>query len=287
MRWSVNVIADRSRNKITEYDRPCHTDDFGWRCAGETLGMMYGQKFLTSADELFGATARSRASEFQVNDDGILVWVGPNNTYRDGVSKNLWGTTTTIDGVSYTWGFPILLRDSLGAVTRVKIGDSNPNFNWGIANNLQWKGFNFYALVGGQVGGNIYNDTKQRMYQHQRHRDEDQDGKPEELKKPITYYTPGLYNAATNVSWFVEDARFTKLRELSVRYGLTASRLPALGRLGIDRAILSLIGRNLFIWTDYSGYDVEVQGADNAHTRVDSFNFPSYRTFTTSVEIIF
>jgi TonB-linked SusC/RagA family outer membrane protein len=287
LRWSVNVIADRSRNRITEYDRPCHTDDFGWRCAGETLGMLYGQKFITSADELYGTTARSRSNEFQVNDDGLLVWVGPNATYRDGLVNNLWNTTTTMDGVTYTWGFPILLRDTAGAVARVKIGDSNSDMNWGIGNNVQWKGFNFYALVGGQLGGSIYNNTKQRMYQHQRHRDEDQDGKPEDLKKPITYYTPTLYNAATPVSWFVEEATFTKLRELSVRYALTSSQLPALGRLGIDRAILSVVGRNLLIFTDYSGYDVEVRGAENTHTRADDFNFPSYRTFTTGVEIIF
>jgi TonB-linked SusC/RagA family outer membrane protein len=287
MRWSVNLIADRSRNRITEYNRPCHTDDFGWRCAGETLGMLYGAKFLTSTNELYGETARARSSEFQVNDDGLLVWVGQGNTYREGVSKNLWGTTTTIDGIAYTWGYPIRLRDESGTLIRVKIGDSNPDFNWGIANNVQWKGFNFYALVGGQVGGHIYNNTKQRMYQHQRSREEDQDGKPDELKKPIGYYTPTLYNQAENVSWFVEDATFTKLRELSVRYSLNSSRLPALGRLGIDRAILSLIGRNLYIWTDYTGYDVEVRGADNTHTRVDDFNFPSYRTITASVEIIF
>jgi TonB-linked SusC/RagA family outer membrane protein len=286
LRWSVNVIGDRSRNTITEYDRPCHTSDFGWRCAGETLGMIYGQKFISTPDDLFGE-AQDRRDEFQVNDDGLLVWVGAGNTFREGLSKNLWGTTTSIDGVSYTWGFPVHLRDENGAVARVRIGNSNPDFNWGIANNVQWGGFNFYALVGGQVGGHIFNDTKQRMFQHQRHREEDQDGKPEELKKPITYYTPALYNAANEVSWFVEDATFTKLRELSVRYGLTSSRLPALAGLGIDRAVLSLIGRNLYIFTDYSGYDVEVSGANNTHTRVDSFNFPSYRTITASIEVIF
>jgi TonB-linked SusC/RagA family outer membrane protein len=282
-RWSLNLIADRSRNKITEYDRPCHTDGFGWRCAGETLGMLYGQKFITSPDEL-PESAQGARDQFQVNDDGLLVWVGPGNSWRDGVSNNLWGTSGSVGGTNYTWGYPILLRDSLNQVTRVKIGDSNPDLHWGLANNVQWKGINLYVLVDGQMGGDIYNATRQRMYQHQRHSDEDQVGKPEERKKPIGYYTPALYNADTNVSWFVEDAAYLKLREISLRYGFDASRFTALSRLGIERAVLSLIGRNIYTWTDFKGYDPEIGGAIE---RVDSFTFPQYRTLTAGIEIQF
>jgi TonB-linked SusC/RagA family outer membrane protein len=293
LRWSMNLVADRSRNKITEYDRPCHTADNGWRCAGETLGMFYGQKFLRSPSELAPQAAGS-ADQFQVNDDGLLVWVGPGKTWQDGATNkcapalNCWGTTTTFGTITYRWGEPILLRDSLGVnVLRLKIGDSNPKFKWGLANNVTYKGFNIYALTDAQVGGQIYNATKQRMYQHARHHEEDQDGKPLERKKPITYYTPTLYNADNNTDWFVEDASFIKLREVAVRYGASATQFSPLRRLGIERATLSLIGRNLHFWTDYTGYDPEVNGSGLAHTRVDDFDFPGYRTITASIEIIF
>ena len=283
LRWSTTLVADRSRNRITAYDRPCHTDDFGWRCAGEQLGMFYTEKFLNSASEL-PAAAAAASDQFQVNDDGLLVWVGPGNSWRDGVSKSLWGTSTTIDGISYGWGMPIRLRNADGQITRVRTGDGNPDVRWGLGNNIQWKGFNLYALVDGQVGGDVYNNTKQRMYQHQRSADEDQAGKPDELKKPITYYTPTLYNAATAVSWFVEDGSYVKLREVSLRYAIDASRFAPLARFGMDRAILSLIGRNLYTWSDYSGYDPEIGGAI---TRVDDFDFPQYRTLTAAIEIVF
>jgi hypothetical protein len=286
LRWSMNLIADRSRNTITEYDRPCHQSDFGWRCAGETLGMLYGDKWVRSHNQLREIHANSHDA-FEVNDDGILVAVGVGNHWNEGVSKNLWGTTVNVDGINYAWGMPIKYVTAAGTPIREKIGDSNPDFNWGLANNVQWKNLNLYALVGGQVGGDIYNATKQRMYQHMRHRDEDQDGKPEDRKKPITYYTPGLYNADVQVDQFVEDASYIKLREVSLRYGLNASQFAPLRRLGMDRAVLSLIGRNLFIFTDYSGYDPEVSGAANTHTRADEFNFPCYRTITASIEIVF
>jgi len=74
--WRVGVIADRSRNKITEFNRACQTvSTIAYRCAGETLGAMYGFHFLNNAGEL-PADATSRASEFAVNDDGLLVCVG-------------------------------------------------------------------------------------------------------------------------------------------------------------------------------------------------------------------
>jgi TonB-linked SusC/RagA family outer membrane protein len=285
-RWSLNLIADRSRNKITEYDRPCHQDNFGWRCAGETLGMLYGDAFVRDANELPASVGTAR-DQFQVNDDGLVVWVGAGNSWRDGVAKNLWGTTTTIGGRSYTWGFPVKLVDSVGNTIRRKIGDSNPDFKWGISNNVQWKGLNLYALVDAQVGGDIYNATRQRMYQHMRHHDEDQEGKPVENKKPITYYTPTLYNADVQTDWFVEEAGMVKLREVAARYSFNASSFAPLARVGVERAVLSLIGRNMYIWTKYKGYDPEVNGGGDAHTRVDDFDFPSYRTITASIEIIF
>lgn len=286
LRWSVTLLADRSRNKVTAYDRPCHASGFSYRCAGEVLGIIYGQKFVTTHDELPGQHANSRDA-FQVNDDGLLVPVGAGNSWKDGVAKELWGTNVVIDGVSYPWGRPVLLKNPDGTAAVVRIGDSNPDLKWGFSQQLQWRSITLGALIDGQLGGQVYNNTKQRMYQYARHHDADQLGKPEELKKPAAYYTGGsggLYNGNNTVSWFIEKAAYTKLRELSVRYRLNAPQLSYLSRLGIDNATLALTGRNLFIWTGYSGYDPEVGSAIN---RIDDFDYPTYRTLTASLEIQF
>ena len=91
-------------------------------------------------------------------------------------------------------------------------------------------------------------------------------------------------NVNNNSGWFVEDATYTKLREVSVRLSLTRRQLPVLSRVGMQRVLLSVIGRNLYEFTDYSGYDAEIGGV---LTRTDSFDFPTYRTMTFSVEIEF
>lgn len=98
--WRLGLVADRSRNKITELDSPCFsTNTIAFRCPGETLGAMYGFHFINSVSEL-PADAQAQASEFQVNDDGLLVWVGPGNSYTEGETKRLWGTSTTIGGAT-------------------------------------------------------------------------------------------------------------------------------------------------------------------------------------------
>jgi len=289
LRWSMNLIADRSRNKIAEYDRPCHMDDsfdgpdLGRRCAGEVLGQMYGQKLWKSHADLPAVHAGSHDA-FDVNDDGLLVPVGVGNTWRDGVAKDLWNKNIVIDGVTYQWGMPRRVSDETGQPALVHMGDANPDLNWGISSQLRLGHVNLYALVGGQIGGDVYNSTKQRMYQYARNREIDQDGKSEERKKPMTYYTGALYNANTTVDWFLEDASYTKLRELSLRYNLTPSQFALLNRLGIRNMWLSAVGRNLFIITGYSGYDPEVGSVLN---RVDNFGYPTYRTFTFSVDIEF
>jgi hypothetical protein len=300
MRWTTTLIADRSRNKIVEYDRPCHSDGLAQRCAGTRLGEMWGQRFWTSTSDLPAVHADSMAG-FQVNDDGLLVPVGfgPGGvprSWRDGVSgctdlpaqtngaTGCWGRNVTINGVSYAWGMPRRVLDALGQPARVLIGDANPDLNWGLANSFRIGRIDLYALLGGQIGGDVYNATKQRMYQHSRNGEIDQAGKPDDLKKPSGYYSNALYNANTDVSWFVEDASYVKLREASIRYSLSPQQLPALARLGTRNVALSLVGRNLFSLTDYSGYDPEIGGV---LTREDSFTFPTYRTFTFTVDIEF
>jgi hypothetical protein len=240
---------------------------------------MYGFRFIKGTEELL-ASAQARASEFQVNDEGLLVWVGAGNTYQEGETKKLWGTTTTIGTTNFAWGMPIVLRDSAGSNRLVRIGDGNPDFHYGISNNISWNNLSVFALIDANVGGQVYNQTNQRMYQWARSRDVDQTGKPQELKKPIDYYV-NLYAANDPTDYFVKDASFVKLREVSLRYRLGA--LP-LGRLGVSGATISLIGRNLKTWTSYKGYDPEVGGTI---VRRDNFLYPRYRTFTGSIELSF
>jgi hypothetical protein len=243
---------------------------------------MYGFRFIKGLEELPPGVG-DRSSEFQRNDEGLLVWVGPGNSFTDGETKKLWGTSTTIGTTNFGWGMPIVLRDATGNTAVVKIGDGNPDFHYGFSNNVSWKDLTVYALIDATVGGQVYNQTNQRMYQWARSADVDQTGKPQELKKPIEDYV-NLYAANDPTDYFVEDAGFVKLREVSLKYRLPSSLTASMARMGVSGVSVSIIGRNLKTWTGYKGYDPEVGGTIQ---RLDSFDYPRYRTFTGSIELTF
>jgi len=281
--WSAGLVFDRTRSRVTGFDRSCFvTNTIGYRCAGARLTEMYGFRWIRGTSEL-PADAQAIADQFDVNDEGLLVWVGSGKTYEDGEDPTGWGTTTTVGTRTYGWGMPIALLDETGSNALVKIGDGNPRFRYGMNHNVTWKQFDFFALFDVQVGGNAYNATNQRMYQWARSGDVDQAGKPQGRKKPIEYYV-ALYNATSPSDYFVENNGFVKLREVSVRYRVPGRVLGMMRGVGVRDATVSVIGRNLFTWSDYKGYDPEVGGT---LTRLDSFDYPRYRTFTGSITLNF
>ena len=234
LRWSMTVVADRTRSEITEFDRGCYGTT-PYYCLGFQIGTIRGYQNVTSIDKLPARFAGAEG-QFQVNDDGLVVPVGAGNTYKDGIAKKLWGTQVAINGQNYAWGIPIFEEDAAGIVAQVPIGDANPDFHLGVTHNVTWKGFNFYGLLDASFGGDLYNNTRQWAYRESTHADYDQASKAEELRKPVTYYQK-LYNTNSISSWFIEDGTYVKLRDLSVQYAFNRAQMQKFfGGLGIRAA---------------------------------------------------
>lgn len=281
--WNTTIVADRSRSRIDRWDRACFFSGLQNICDGASLSEMWGESFYRNLDPI--RTKHPNAvDQFQVNDDGYVVWVGQGNSYRDGLSKNLWGTSGEVDGVVYQWGMPVKDVDDQGFPVISQIGRSDPDFQIGWLNNLNWRGINIHTQFHAQIGGNVYNGTKQRMHQHERHGDLDQAGKADELKKTIAYYQ-ALYNANVNTNHFVEDGSYLKLREIALQYRFNRQQLSkiGLGRVA-ENLVVGVIGRNLWTLTGYSGFDPEV---GSVLERRDTFAFPNPRTLTLNFEVVF
>jgi len=282
--WTTTFIADHSKSEITEWNRDCYTaSDTGslvQRCQGLTRTNMHGSRFYTSPNELPEWLA-PYSDHFVVNDDGYLVAVGKDGDWRDGK----WGETMTIGDETFEWGMPIVETDEEGNRIIQQIGDSQPDLNLGLINQFNWGRLTLHAHLHAQIGGNVYNQTKQRLYQHHRHGDVDQTGKAPERKKPIDYYS-NLYDGNNNNPHFVEDGTYLKLREVAARYRFDDERLERWGlkAIGIERMTLGVIARNLLTFTNYSGFDPEV---GSVALRRDSWDWPHVRTLTANVEIQF
>ena len=293
--WSMRLNLDRTRTQVTELNRPAYRSGFFYFRDGEVFGAFYGARWASTCDDLpMGAPC----NQFQLNDEGLLVWTGSAN-YTDGKSSGLWGTNS--DGQTgddtFQWGMPVRMfsecdtrrQGDPGCKDFLYMGNTTPDFNVSLGNTFRWHGLSIYALLDGEYGVDIYNQTRQWAYRENRSGDQDQAGKPDDLKKPVAYYQL-LYNTNAVNSWFVEEGTYVKLREFSLRYSLNPDWLDSLvgGRVtGVD---VNLIGRNLYTWTDYSGYDPEV-GNGNAGSdvigRVDSYQYPNYRTVSVSLQFTF
>jgi len=274
--YNFTLTGERSRQKIDELNRApfrvgstSQGQNIFYYRAGEPLGVIYGQRWARSIEELKDNplnAGKDLNAMFELNDDGYVVAKGS----RGKINER-----------------PIAYVDSKG-VNYVNIGDVNPDFSFGFANTIRLGGFTVYGLLDGTRGGNIYNFTKQWMFQDQRHGSLDQTGKPEENKKALEYYNVGFYNGLEPNSFFVEDGSYVKLRELSVSYSLGQQLLNSMRFLGQGRSVkVALIGRNLKTWTDYSGFDPEAASNNDFNFRIDGFRYPSFRQLTGQIEIGF
>ena len=294
----VSLTFDRTRQEITAFDsNPYLGGPLGlfYIRENERLGTMYGDLFITNTSQL---PTGADAGAFDVNDDGYLVPVGSGNSYMSGpgpdgmlgTEDDLWGTRIEIGGTSYRWGIPVKYFDEDEGTTQVEIANAVPDFSIGLNTNLNFKGISLYMLWGAQIGGDVYNFTKQWSYRDGRAADQDQGGKTEGMKKSITYYEV-LYDATARNSHYVEDATYIKLRELSLGYTFNRRQLSRFFGNALHSVGISFIARNLLTITDYTGFDPEVGSTagfgDATLGRVDSFSYPPYRTYRAKLEIQF
>jgi hypothetical protein len=205
---------------------------------------------------------------YELNSDGYVVPAGSQGT---------------------DYEIPVVLKDENGQNAVVKIGDGTPDFNLKLTSTLKYKNFSFYMLWDWKQGGDIYNKTAQWLSRDNRWAEMDQYGKPEYEKKTVAYYKAFYFVNEMNDFW-VEDGTYLKLRELSLYYTLKKSALENVLGGFIKGIKIGFIGRNLLTFTNYTGYDPEVQtwtSTGSQYYPYDFAGYPNYRTFSGSLELKF
>jgi TonB-linked SusC/RagA family outer membrane protein len=296
LQWSARLIWDHTKATITELDRLPFKggvsgqamDGIFYFRPGEVYGTYYGRKFATDCSDLHPDIA-SRCSEFSKNDDGYLVWAPASGKWGD-------DAPFVSGGALVKWGAPLVgftVDRTSGLLTDDQaLGKGMPDFTMGLSSTLTWKNVTLYGLVESVQGFEIWNQPLQWSVFQRYAGIADQTGIPEDQQKPLGYYS-ALYNALAPNSAFVQDGSFTKLREVQLSYRFTRNQLAAIPGIGNFSGInLSLIGRNLFTWSSYNGYDPETGRSggttgSSAIARVDGYNYPNFRTWTMAVELNF
>ncbi len=283
LRWDVLLTASKASLNTGSFGRTCFPDGLQYKCDGIPLSHMYGNQIIRDKANLPTRHSGSLGL-FDINDEGFVVPVGTGNTWRDGVAKNLWGTTVLVDGTSYGWGLPITRVEPNGQLWYGKIGDSNPALNFGFQNSFRYGNMRLFIQTLGQFGGSVYANSNQTYYTSGDHPIVDQAGRPDELKKSVRYYNAVANNNNLYLQNFVESGRNINISELLFGYTMDAKKWQFLNRVGVSRAQVDLIGRNLRTFTGYTGLNV---GAGSPTVRFDDATYPLTRTLTGVVTLTF
>lgn len=175
---------------------------------------------------------------------------------------------------------------------RTIIGNTNPDFTYSLTSNLSYKNFNLSFMFQGTQGNDIlnYNLTDVTMSNIG--------------NIPVSAYE-GRWRVAAdglpvgNPSWPKATAGYTRTWLVSNRYVENGSYLRCkyitLGydwlqpMKGIEKIGFALTATNLFTITDYSWFDPDVNagGQNAACPGVDSYSYPSTRSFAFGVNFQF
>jgi TonB-dependent starch-binding outer membrane protein SusC len=196
-----------------------------------------------------------------------------------------YGTGYIAQGVSPTglWGEctnPTTLQVSL-----CDLGDENPDYRVGLANEISVHRFHIYMDWDWQKGSDVINVT-QNEYDFE-------NNFPDAAKQVVCPVIDGGSGAvesvsqcrgggiASNLGVYMDDASFIKLRELQLSYSLPISWVRYLGR-SFTSATIQLEGRNLVAFDHYPGLDPEVSfisGNVNVGRNIDVTVFPPSRMY--------
>jgi len=186
----------------------------------------------------------------------------------------------------------IRYRDNNGDGTineadRTVIGDVNPDFIWGVSNNIEYKKISLSFLLQGVVGADIINTLSIAS--------NTLDGR---RNIPLAVYNDAwagdgsaggnrsinLNNGISRFSdRYVEDGSYLRLKNVQLAYDFNTPGLPWLGNA---RAYVNAI--NLVTITNYTGYDPEVSAfSGGAMQGVDLGNYPQARTISFGLNLTF
>ncbi|WP_341224897.1 TonB-dependent receptor [uncultured Arcticibacterium sp.] len=250
-RWKLGFNVSHNKNTITSLGKPSEvgTGDQSYEIAqptfagstprsyvtvGQSVGVFYGYK----TDGLYRSQAEADAGqEIQPGVlPGMIRYVDVNG-----------------DGV-------------LNSSDRTVIGNPHPDFIYGMNTSFDYKNFQLRLFAQGQKGGEVYNSMRRfnsTVTRGQNVMAEVADyWSPQNTDAvwPTPIQTSPTVGGTGNMGdsdFFIEDASYLRMKEITLTYNFPANFL---GKLG---GSIYVTGQNMFTLTNYSGYNPDTNGRSN------------------------
>ena len=149
----------------------------------------------------------------------------------------------------------------IDANDRTILGNYQPDFTWGLTNNISWKGLEFSIMLTGTHGNEIMNQNARflgfyngaRNLYASRSNFWVSDEQPGDGMTPKPRTTPNTIESSSSSMW-VEDGSFVRIKNIRLGYNFPNSILRPLGMTSLK---LYVNMENVHVFSDYSNYDPE------------------------------
>ncbi|MFA6708036.1 MAG: hypothetical protein WCR91_09060, partial [Sphaerochaetaceae bacterium] len=225
---------------------------------GEPVGAFFGTKPLSSLDQK-DSNGDRYIDEADLNDYEVV-----NGMVVDKTSKQ----------VQFT-------------AEQEKIGDATPKFSMSFFNDFTiHKNVLFSFQFDWVKGAEAYNVSRQWLYRDRIHPDFDKEITIGGQTGAWVAFYNSLYNTNNIHQYFVEDASFLRLRNISLTYDLSD-----LIKNGFIKGLsVSVSAKNLLTVTNYSGMDPEAVGTNlnnPLYRGIDLWSFPNSKSVIFGVNVKF
>jgi TonB-linked SusC/RagA family outer membrane protein len=271
--WTTSINFALNRNKLI--DLPVKQLNNGASIGGE----------LTNIARVGG----SLGSFYGYVVDGIFQSQEDIQSLNDGSPTGVYQRTGTAPG---DIRFKDLNNDGVvNSEDRTIIGNAFPEFSGGLTNRLTYKGFDLNVVLQFSYGNDIFN--------YNRYINEGMVNLNNGAKSTLNrWQTPGQDtdipraidsdpNANTRISTrWIEDGSFLRFKTATFAYSLPQAWIK---RAGLTNVRLYVQGQNLLTFTNYSGFDPEVNSfsTDNNALGIDWGSYPQARTYTIGINLGF
>lgn len=277
-KWNVFGNISRNRNRIRNLGLA--ESQFGTERFAAFLGRrVSGGTFFKVPANIF-IEGRPAGLFWGFETNGIVA-----NTADLEIAPDVQGLETQLGDVFY------VDQNGDGNITDADltvIGDPNPDFTYGFGSNFAYGAFTLNLLFNGVQGNDIANGNLSRSgfarglndnILRDAYLEAWTPENPEGTYPRLNYVNPGDFPDR-----FIEDGSFLRLSFVSLGYNLPPNTIR-----GITNAQLFISGQNLFVISDYSGFDPEVDSFSFDPTRrgIDWSSFPRLRSYTLGLTVAF
>lgn len=272
--WSSNFNISFNRNKILslgsdvteQYGRNISTGDAPFiQTVGKSIGALYGYV----EDGYYDNEAEVRNDLVYVNQSSAIIL----RTIGEVKYKNFDNDPSSISQSDRTF-----------------IGDVNPDYTFGFTNNFRYKRFDLSVFINGVQGNDVINMNTRfnaNLGTNKNITQEMADGAWAQGKDNSNATGPKImrqfFRDLLFSRRFIEDGSFVRIKNVTLGYNVPIKSKT------ISALRVAVGANNLFTFTNYSGYDPEINsyGDNPAVFGVDLGGYPNSRTYNFSLRCNF